>query len=270
MMTLRKLWAFVVRDFVQTASYRFNFVVSLAGILLSSVSFFFLSRLIPGEQVPALAQYGGEYFPFALVGIAFYSFLGVGLQTLADSISRAQATGTLEALLVTPTPVTIVIFASTLFTFFFAAARVVVYLLFGTLLFGVDLSHANFPAALVVLGLSFATFIAIGMVSAAFVMVFKKGNPPGWVFGGVSTIFGGVIFPVESLPHWLQPASKALPITYALEAMRLAVLRGEGLGDLWRPIAALLGFAIVLLPAGVISFSLAIRRTKRTGTLVQY
>ena len=229
MATLVKIWAFVKRDFLQQVSYRLNFLISLAGILLSCLTFFFFSRLIQGQQIPSLAPYGGEYFPFALVGIAFYSFLGVGLQSLAESISRAQTTGTLEALLVTPTPVTVVIFASTIFSFLFAAARVVVYLLFGALFFGVGLGRANLPVALLVLGLSIATFTALGMLSAAWVMVFKKGSPPGWVFGGVSTLFGGVIFPVASLPGWLQPVSKALPITYSLEAMRMAVLQGAGL-----------------------------------------
>src|SRR5207249_79762 len=187
----------VKRDFLQTASYRLNFAFSLVGILFSCLTFYFFSRFIPEQNIPALAPYGGKYFPFALLGIAFYSFLGVGLQSLADSISRAQTTGTLEALLVTPTPVTTVIFSSTLFSFLFAAARVVVYLLFGALFFGVGLGRANLPVALLVLALSVATFTAMGMISASFVMVFKRGNPAGWVFGGVSSLFGGVIFPVD-------------------------------------------------------------------------
>ena len=152
MATLVKVWAFVKRDFLQQVSYRLNFLISLAGILLSCLTFFFFSRLIQGQQIPSLAPYGGEYFPFVLVGLAFDSFLSVGLQSLAESISRAQTTGTLEALLVTPTPVAVVIFASTIFSFLFAAARVVVYLLFGALFFGVGFGRANLPVALLVLG----------------------------------------------------------------------------------------------------------------------
>ena len=75
---------------------------------------------------------------------------------------------------------------------------------------------------------------------------------------------------MKSLPAWLQPASALLPITHALEAMRLAVLRGAGLADLWKPIGALAVFAAILLPIGVLAFSIAVRRAKRTGSLVQY
>src|SRR5207249_3343334 len=83
--------------------------------------------------------------------------------------------------LVTPTAATIIIFSSTLFPFLFAAARVGAYLILGTLFFGVALGNANLPAALFILALSTACFTAMGMLSAAWVMVFKKGDPAGWI-----------------------------------------------------------------------------------------
>ena len=270
MQTLRKVLAFVKRDFLQTASYRMNFAFSVLGIMFQCLTFFFFSRLLVGQNVATLQPYGGEYFPFVLIGLAFWSFLSVGLGALSDSISRSQTTGTLESLLVTPTAATIIIFSSTLFPFLFAAARVGAYLILGTLFFGVALGNANLPAALFILALSTACFTAMGMLSAAWVMVFKKGDPAGWIFGGVNTLLGGVLFPVKSLPAWLQPASALLPNTHALEAIRLAVLRGAGLADLWKPIGALAVFAAILLPIGVLAFSIAVRRAKRTGSLVQY
>lgn len=270
MPTLRKIFAFVKRDFLQDTSYRLSFVMSLFGIMFSCLTFFFLSKFFEGAQVATLVPYGGKYFPFALVGIAFYSFLGVGLQSLADSISRAQQTGTLEALLVTPTGMTTIIFSSTLYPFLFASVRVFVYLFLGVSVFGVVLDQANVPVALLVLALSTAAFTAMGMLSASFVMLFKKGNPAGWVFGGVSTILGGVIFPVQVLPGWLQQVSWLLPISHSLEAMRRSTLKGAGLAELWMELAALAGFTAVLVPSGVLAFSFAVRRAKKTGSLVQY
>jgi ABC-2 type transport system permease protein len=264
-----KVWAFVKRDALQMASYRTNFVFSMMGILFSSLTFFLVSRLVRHDTVD-LAPYGGAYFPFVLVGIAFYQFLGAGLGSLSESISRAQTTGTLEALLVTPTSLTTIVFSSTIFGFFFAAIRVLVYLLLGALVFGVGLSNANVPVALFVLALSTLNFLAIGMLSASWVMVFKGGSPTGFVFGGISGLLSGVLFPVSVLYPWMRPLSAFLPLTHALEAMRRAVLVGEGFAELWPSIVALLVFAAVLLPAGVAAFSLAVRRAKRTGSLVQY
>ena len=205
-----------------------------------------------------------------LVGMAFYQFLGTGVGALSDSIRRAQTTGTLEALLVTPTPLPVVILASTIFPFLFSALRVVVYLVVGVAVFGVDLSHANVAAALFVLALSSVSFTAIGMLSASWIMIFKGGSPTGFVFGGISAMLGGVLFPQTVLYPWMRPLAVVLPLTHALEAMRGAVLMGEGPAELWPSILALLLFAAVLLPAGVAAFSLAVRRAKRTGSLVQY
>ena len=146
MQTLRKVLAFVKRDFLQTASYRMNFAFSVLGIMFQCLTFFFFSRLLVGQNVATLQPYGGEYFPFVLIGLAFWSFLSVGLGALSDSISRSQTTGTLEPLLVTPTGVTTIIFSTTLFPFLFAAARAGAYLILGTLLFGVALGNANLPA----------------------------------------------------------------------------------------------------------------------------
>ena len=49
--------------------------------------------------------------------------------------------------------------------------------------------------------------------------------------------------------------------------MRAALLVGAGWGELWRPLAALLIFAAVLIPLSFAVFAWALRRTKITGTL---
>jgi ABC-2 type transport system permease protein len=57
------------------------------------------------------------------------------------------------------------------------------------------------------------------------------------------------------------------PVTYALDAMRAALLDGASLAGIARSILALLGFGAILLPSAVLAFSWALRRTKITGTL---
>jgi ABC-2 type transport system permease protein len=57
------------------------------------------------------------------------------------------------------------------------------------------------------------------------------------------------------------------PVSYALDAMRGALLEGAGLMAIGRPLLILLSFGAVLLPASMAVFSWALRRTKITGTL---
>jgi ABC-2 type transport system permease protein len=85
---------------------------------------------------------------------------------------------------------------------------------------------------------------------------------------GVSGVAGGVLFPITVLPDWLQLVARLNPVTYALDAMRAALLGGAGLRAVWQPLLVLFLFAAVLLPVSMAVFAWALRRTKTTGTLM--
>jgi ABC-2 type transport system permease protein len=76
-----------------------------------------------------------------------------------------------------------------------------------------------------------------------------------------------MLFPVKILPEWLQVVAHLNPVSYALDAMRGALLEGAGLVAIGQPLLILLLFGAVLLPASMAVFSWALRRTKITGTL---
>lgn len=86
----------------------------------------------------------------------------------------------------------------------------------------------------------------------------------------LSTLLSGVFYPVSVLPEWVQNFSALLPLTYALDAARLAVLQGYSVHELRLDILVLLGFCAVLLPLALLSFKLAVKRAKIEGSLVQY
>jgi ABC-2 type transport system permease protein len=205
-----------------------------------------------------------------LIGIAFSGYLSTALTIFSDSIRQGQVMGTLEAMLVTPTRLSTILVSSSLWAFAFTSLRVVVYLALGGLAFGVDLSRANWPAALLAQALTVVAFGALGIISASFIMAFKQGNPLDMVLNVASGLLGGVYYPVTVLPAWLRPFSALLPITYSLRAMRLAVLQGVGVAALAPDLLALATFAVVLFPLSLFAFRLAVRRARRDGSLTQY
>src|SRR5512139_283552 len=98
MLTLKKVFAFVKRDFQNEISYKLSFLLQVFGIFINVSVFFFLSKLLGTAQIPQLTQYGGNYFAFVLIGIAFNYYLNVALYSTTQSIREGQMTGTLEAL----------------------------------------------------------------------------------------------------------------------------------------------------------------------------
>ncbi len=69
----------------------------------------------------------------AAVGLAFQYYFSTALYSFSAKIRNEQLLGTLEAMLVSPTPTSIVIFSSAAWDFTYGAIRVVLYLLFATL-----------------------------------------------------------------------------------------------------------------------------------------
>jgi ABC-2 type transport system permease protein len=267
---LRKTWAFVVRDFKLQVSYRLAFLLESLGILFSVASFYFVALLFGEAAAPHLQAYGGDYFAFVLVGIAFMRYQGVAMSTFAATIRRGQMMGTLEAMLVTPTRLSTVLVSSSLWSFAFTSLQVLIYLLLGAFLFGADLGHANLLAALVIQALTILAFSGIGILSASFTMVFKRGDPINFLFGSVSTLLAGVLYPITVLPAWLLPVSYLLPLTYSLQAMRRAILTGDSLSTMASDVVALLLFAAILLPVSFVAFRYAVKRAKIEGSLTQY
>jgi len=262
--------AFLKRDFSLAISYRLSFLLQFVGIFLSVAVFYFLSQLFGGAVAAQLEAYGGDYFSFVLIGLAFSGYMGLSLSSFAQSIRENQMTGTLEIMLLSPTRLSAILLSSSLWSYVLMTVRFVVYLLLGVLVFSFSLSQANLLAALVVLLLSIASFSGIGIISAAFVLVLKKGDPISWLFGGVSTLLAGVFYPVTVLPDWLEPLSRFLPLTYALDAMRLTMLQGYSLYDVRFDMLVLLGFTLVLTPIALFAFSQALKRAKMEGSLIQY
>lgn len=261
--------AFLRRDLREALTYKLSFVSSVVSILLSSATFYFVAKLVP-DGVPALGPFGGGYFGFAVVGVAFASLLGMFQEGLPAVVRSAQISGTLEALLVTPASVPSILFGSSLYSLLVQTARTALHLGVAAAFFGLAFGRVNVPGLLAVGALTVLCFLCVGVLSASFILVYKSGNPFGWLLGTVSGLFGGVVFPVALLPAWLRWISSLLPVTYALDGMRKSLLASAGFGEILPDVVALAVFDAVLLPLSLVAFRLAVRKAKKDGTLAQF
>ena len=121
-----------------------------------------------------------------------------------------------------------------------------------------------------ILIITLASFVSYGIVSAAFMIVFKRSDPVIVFISQIALVFSGVFFPIEIFPTWLRIISYLLPFTYALRALRGALMGGSSLADMALDVAILLGFAVVLIPLSIWALRYAIRRMKDTGELAHY
>lgn len=66
-------------------------------------------------------------------------------------------------------------------------------------------------------------------------------------------ILSGFIFPIESMPDWLQPISYLIPLRYALEVIRASTIKGVGFEHLGSSFLGLGVFAVVVLGGALIA-----------------
>lgn len=270
---LRRIWAFTVRDFQLMLSYRLQFFLRVLTILLMVTTLFFIAKTFTGGSDCPCAE-----SPFAqwrdplaawITGLAVLNYFMTGFSSLANAIRAEQTQGTLESVLLTPINVPTVVLASSAWDFVQATLFSFLYLFFGWFFFGVHFK-GNYLLALLFLILTTLVLSCLGILSASFAMVFKRGDPFAVLLGTGSALFSGVFFPTQLLGAGFSSVSRILPPTYGLDGIRRVLIEGQGLNEVREPLLTLLLFLAVLLPFSLWVFTRAIRRAKREGSLIQY
>jgi ABC-2 type transport system permease protein len=269
---VRKLPAFFRRDLLVTWSYKLQFFTDWINLIGQVVVFYFVSGLVNPSAVPSFGGQQASYLQFVTIGIAVTSFLQVSLARVTAAIRNEQLQGTLETLLLTPTAPATFQLGSAMYEIAYVPIRVVLFLGFAAVVFGVHYTVAGLPEAVAVL-MVFVPFVwGLGVISAAATLTYRRGT--SFVGAGASalTITSGAYFPTSAFASFpiLAALAKLNPITLALNAIRDALLGGAGWGPTLKAIAVLLPIAGITLAAGVWAFRAALRREQRRGTLGLY
>lgn len=267
---VEKVYAFIKRGFVIMVSYKLNFVLTLATIMTQALSFYFIGKIFGGAVSSHLAPYGGNYTNFVIWGIAFQGFIVSSLTSFTGEIRREQLMGTLELVLLSPTRLITILFCSSVWNYLFASVYAIATIVVAAAFLGLELLSANIMTAVLMLALTVLSTMGIGMISAGVILVTKAGDPVAWVFSSLTILLSGVYYPVEVLPQGLRSVSAALPLTYGLEGMRLALMTGAELDVLIDKAAILLVFTLITWTLGYLVFYLGFSKARADGSLAQY
>jgi ABC-2 type transport system permease protein len=260
-----KLRAVLHRDLLTSIRHRSGFAMTLAGVLTELAAFYFLSRAIG----PTFRPDGAAYFPFLMVGTGIYTFFVMSTQAFLNVVQEAQQTGTMEVLMTTSTAPDELVILSSLSAIGGKLLNLFIYLVAGVWIFRAAI-HPNFFSCLLVLVLCLTIALAVGIIAATLQVAFQKGSALLWLLGSGLWFLSGATFPVQSLPRPLQLLSHAIPITYAIDATRKALLDGLSVTAMAPTLAILAGFGVVLLPLALAGLSLSLRRARLHGTLSFY
>ena len=268
-MPMHKVWALVRSNWLAATSYKLSFMFSFGSLILSVVPIFFISGALQKTMAGVIKGQGDQYFAFLIVGLIALNVVSSTVHALPGGLQTATSTGTLEALLATPTSVSALVTGLSGYEVLLALLRGFVMLVAAGLL-GAHVAWLQLGASIPIVALVVLAHLPIAIIAAAMVLAFRTRGPLPQIVMLASTFLGGVYYPTTVIPGWIESISAFLPLTYGLKALRAVLLDGRSLAVVWREVSILLAFTVVALAASALAFKAALAYARRVGNLAQY
>jgi ABC-2 type transport system permease protein len=261
------VWGYVQRNYFLTKRY---FMWELVWLTFTTVNAMSITFIGAGVELVG----GGEgtdterLMTFLLIGALIWSYLSMIFDVLSETVQWERWEGTIEYTFMSPTSRVTHLLGMGVYAVVYGIARTAVVLGVAMLAFDLDLSEANYWAAMVILAVCSISLVGFGVVAAVMPLLSpEKGQQVTYIVSALLLLVSGVYYPVKVLPDWMQVIAQYSPVTYALEGSRAALQDGVGLSQLWSSIWPLLVMGVVFVPMGLFVFYLGESYAKRTGKL---
>jgi len=266
----KKASAFLKKDFINQSSYRLSFLLNILSIFFAVYVFYIFSKLFEGSN-SYLEKFDNDYFFFLIIGISISDLVLRISSVINTEVRNYQLTGMFEEIINIKGSIIELLSYSFLYPTIFSIFRLMIFLLSSALLFDLTLNFNNLSLIIVTILFTIISCIGIAFIAGAYALAFKKGNPLSAINQLSVMILGGVFFPTAILPTWLNIISQFIPITHALEIIRILFMYDQPIDQsLLNHFVILICLSVVLLIIGLLVCRLAIIFGKKNGTLTIY
>jgi len=218
------------------------FAMKILGPLMSMLFFVLLGRYVAGNDDAS----------FYVTGNALHAATVSGIYGVAMSIDGDRWNGTLMYLFGTPANRLVLFLGRAFMHVVDGAVGVAMALLWGVLLFDLDLSAASLPALLATILVATLSTSGLGLVLGCLGLITRNVLFISNLMFVLLWIFSGANVQLETLPRWAQGLSQIAPLTRSIAAAR-EVIGGAGLSE----IAPLLGMELFVgLAYGLAGFAM--------------
>ncbi len=199
-----------------------------------------------------------NYFNFLAPGLMIMIVMMTVMTGIPEAISKEKEMGTFDGMLAAPINQISVIIGKTAALCTRGFIQCIIILAIAIFLFGVTIQGSILLAFFMLL-LGIFSFIGIGIVAismsgdqASSTMIVNLVMFP-------MMFLGGVFYPIQQMPWFMQDISQVIPLTYAADAMRKIMLLNAGIGDVLNQI-------IILVAFGIVTMSIAVPLFRRSMT----
>lgn len=184
---------------------------------------------------------------FLVPGLIAYIATISAVVSTSLSIVREKESGTIEQIRMAPISTFSYILGKTLPYLVLAQTSAFLIIFAAMLMFGLPM-RGDWFALFVVVAIFLVTGLGTGLLVSTVADTQQLALQASMLLAFLPVfMLSGFIFPIASMPTFLQYVTNVVPAKYFLIALRGVVLKGQGLGDVIRPLAALTVFGMAVL-----------------------
>jgi ABC-2 type transport system permease protein len=194
-----------------------------------------------------------NYKYFMVPGILVILVTMVGSFLASLNIVKEKEIGTIEQINVTPIK-----------KYQFILGKLIPFWILGLIVLAIGLGisrlfYGIIPAGSVFVIFAFAAVyllavLGLGLLVSTYTSTQQQAMLISFFLMMIFILLGGLYTSIDSMPQWAQMITKANPVTYFIEVMRMVVLKGSGFADIKKQLLIVFGFAILLNGWAVLSY----------------
>lgn len=195
-------------------------------------------------------------------GVMALVLLLVCVMMTAISIVREKETGTMEILLVSPFRPILVILSKAFPYLILSLANLIIILLMGVFVLNLPIE-----GSLVLLFLESTLFIITCLALGILISIKTSSQQAAMLISLMgmmlpTILFSGFMFPIENMPYILQLISNIVPSKWFYLIVKAIMIKGMGIGAVWKETLILLGMTLFLLFVSLKSFNIRLSKAK--------
>ena len=194
-----------------------------------------------------------NYKFFMVPGILVLLLTMVGSNLTAINIVKEKEIGTIEQINVTPVK-----------KYHFILGKLIPFWVLGLLVFTIGFTIAWLVYGIVPAG-SFLTIyffaavfllavLGLGLLISTYANNQQQAMLISFFIMMIFVLLSGLYTSIDSMPGWAKAITRANPVSYFIEVIRMVVLKGSGLADIKYQLLTIFGFAVVLNGWAVINY----------------
>lgn len=200
--------------------------------------------LIYGDQ--SWPEYGMRAIDYVMPGLLILGLMVTGVMTTAGGFAEEREKGIYRRLSLTPLKRSTLIAGQVIHRYLVILVQTVLLLLVGILAFKVKIG-GNYFLFWLLMTFGALCFLSIGFALTGFIKTARSATPICMTVFLILMFLGSIFFPLSVMPGFLKAVSNTLPSTHLGDALRLVIINGAGIGEIWKPLLIVGGWTVACL-----------------------